>query len=392
MKILIIRTIAIEEDLSKLTYNNQGLGLATELSKLGHECALVYYAKRGNGRNEEIISDGEKIKVYHIEGYNLIWNAIYENKLYELCNQYDVIQVSECDQICSWQVYRRFPDKTVIYHGPYASKFTWKYNLRSRAFDFLFSNRSNFKMARVISKSLLAENYLRGKGFKNITTLGVGLNERLFSDDIDIPENVKAIIDNKFDNIYLLYIGAISKRKNLLFILKILKDLVYKKHHINCRLIIVGGRAYKENSYFDKCFEYIKRESLQKFVMYIPKLEQKYIQHLYKVSDMFLLATQYDIFGMVYLEALYFGVPVITTNCGGASLLIKDGENGFIRDFDKNGWIEAIDSLVNDPQKMQQIKDAGSSLIRRNFLWNKLAPKFLAIYEEILDAKKYNFS
>ena len=47
MKILLVRTIAIEEDCSISTYNNQGIGLASELIKLGHQCDLVYYAKKG---------------------------------------------------------------------------------------------------------------------------------------------------------------------------------------------------------------------------------------------------------------------------------------------------------------------------------------------------------
>ena len=47
MKILIVRTIALEYDHKVKTYNTQGIGLATELSRLGHECALVYYAKKG---------------------------------------------------------------------------------------------------------------------------------------------------------------------------------------------------------------------------------------------------------------------------------------------------------------------------------------------------------
>ena len=130
MKILLVRTIAIEEDCSISTYNNQGIGLATELAKLGHECGLVYYAKKGKGFKEIIERDGVKLTVYHIEGKNLIWNAIYNKEIYDICNQYDIIQTSECDQICSWLLYKKYPEKTIIYHGPYKSKYTKKYRNR----------------------------------------------------------------------------------------------------------------------------------------------------------------------------------------------------------------------------------------------------------------------
>lgn len=386
MKILIVRTIAIEEDLSQNTYNNQGIGLATQLTKCGNECALVYYAKKGKQREELITSDGMKIKIYHIEGINLAWNAIYSNKLYDICNDYDLIQTSECDQICSWELYKRFPNKTVIYHGPYKSKYTWKYNMRSMVFDLIFSWRKGFKNATVITKSLIAEKYLCDKGFKNIVTLGVGLNPLQFENKVDkLPSKIESIILNKGNNKYLLYVGAISKRKNLMYLLEVLDILVNEKKCSEIKMIVVGTKAYKEEKYYYNCFEFIKNKRLSNNIIYLGSVEQKYMRILYENSDVYLLATQYDIFGMVYLEALYFGTIIITTLCGGSSLLIEEGKTGYIRNLnDKIEWGNLIQKIINNKQDMNIIRENGKKLIRDNYLWSKMAPGFLEVYNDLL--------
>lgn len=386
MKILIVRPIAIEEDCSQNTYNNQGIGLATQLSKLGNECALVYYAKRGHQRTEQIISDSETLTVYHIEGFNIVWNSIYNNNIWKLCKEYDLIQTSEYDQIFSWQLQRKFPNKTVIYHGPYQSKYTWKHNLRCWAFDLVFTWRGNYKSTYMITKSKLAEAYLRDRGFHNTKTVGVGLNPIILEQDkLLVTNELKELVTGKMSFKYLLYVGAISERKNLKFIIEILRILINEKKKPEYKLIIVGGKAYKENNYFLECFELIKKYGLSDNVVYMGTLTQPQVAFLYRLSDVYLLATQYDIFGMVYLEAMYFGIPIVTSMCGGPSLLIKEGETGYIRELGNTvSWVNTIQMITEHPDLADRIKRSSSELIKKHYLWEKLAPKFLQIYESRL--------
>ena len=65
-------------------------------------------------------------------------------------------------------------------------------------------------------------------------------------------------------------------------------------------------------------------------IRYIPKASQKELALIYRNSDIFVFTSNYEIFGMVLLEALYFGLPVISSANGGASVLIREGENGFM--------------------------------------------------------------
>lgn len=386
MRILLVRTIAIEEDCSRQTYNNQGIGLATELTKLGHECGLVYYAGKGNARTEEIVSDGCSLKVYHIEGKSLIWNAIYDDRIYEIAAGYDIIQISECDQIASWLMYRHFPEKTIVYHGPYRSGYTMKYNARSFVFDLLLGKRGGFRKVPVITKSYMAEKYLKKKGFQKVKTLGVGLNPSVLdSGGGSFSEEVRKLSENKGDQKYLLYVGALSRRKNLKFILKIMRKLVKDKGCTHYHLIIVGGRAYQEDNYFNECFEQIRQWGLEGNVTYMGVVDQGTMKRIYQISDVFLLATRYDIFGMVYLEAMYYGLPIVTTLNGGSSLLIQNRETGYLCNLrNKEDWMKKIQHILEDEEETAHMREKGKALIRQQFVWAKLAPEFMAFYQKMM--------
>ena len=182
-----------------------------------------------------------------------------------------------------------------------------------------------------------------------------------------------------------MYIGAISKRKNLKFVLKILNEIVNKKGYKNYKLIVIGNKAYKEEKYYEESFNYIKENKLENNVVNLQTVEQKYLKYVYNCSDIYVLPTQYDIFGMVYLEAMYFGVPIITTLCGGSSLLIEDGKTGFIRELDnKEEWVDTIIDIVENEKEKINIKNKTKALISEHYTWEKLTKKFEAEYKKIL--------
>lgn len=257
---------------------------------------------------------------------------------------------------------------------------------QEQVFDLVFTWRNGFRDARVITKSKLAEDYLRAKGFRNIVTLGVGLNPYMLNREIEhVPEKLEKVIHEKGKQKYLLYVGAISQRKNTMFLLRVLKTLVKNMGYDEYRLLIIGDKAYKEEWYFNHCFSYIDEQSLQDNVIYLGKIEQKYLRLLYPLCDIYLLATQYDIFGMVYLEAMYFGVTILTTSCGGSSLLIQEGVTGYILDSQNaDEWAEKAEEIIENEEKNKLMHDNAQKLIRDNYLWAKLVPRFLEVYRGLL--------
>ena len=64
-------------------------------------------------------------------------NAFFEKKLYDIIKNYDIIQTAEYDQLANIKLRKKLKDKLIIYHGPYASKYTKKYNIKCILSDFL---------------------------------------------------------------------------------------------------------------------------------------------------------------------------------------------------------------------------------------------------------------
>ena len=385
MKVLLIRTSSAENTIFKNIYNEQEVGLAKALTRLDHECGIVYYARKGNASQQEVDVDGKKIKIYNIEGKEFCKSAIYNKKIYDLCEEYDIIQVYECDKVMTWLINSKYSYKTIIYHGPYQSRFTWKHNLYAKVFYKIFLKRNNYLNAHIITKSYLAEEYLKKQGFKNVHTIGVGLDTSKFVNKIDdVSDNIDFFNKIKKENKHLLYIGKIEPRRNIKFLIDLLSDLI--KENDNIKLVIVGNGNSK---YIKRMVKYARNKNVLDSIIYEKSINHNSIQALYEKCDIFLLPTQYEIFGMVLLEAMYFGIPTITTLNGGSSVLIENGKNGYISNLkDKNGWIEIITKLLSDKQFSNDISKKSMDFIKQYYIWKKLSKEFLNIYKEIVKNKK----
>ena len=133
---------------------------------------------------------------------------------------------------------------------------------------------------------------------------------------------------------------------------------------------------------------YIEKLGLEKYVLYKNALKQIDIIELYKNSDLFILPTKYEIFGMVLLEAMYFGLPCITSINGGSSTIIKNGVNGVIIDeFDKNAWTNSIKYLLTNDESRRKMSISASETITNSFLWDKLADDFIEIYKNVINTE-----
>lgn len=372
MKILIIRNYPSYMDVEHNTYNIQEIGLAKALVRKGHTCDIVFWTNNKEKTVDYTFED-KHIKVYYKRGINILKNAVYIN-INKLIKQYDVIQLCEYNQLQSWLMAKKYPDKTVIYHGPYYSDFNNRYNSMCSFVDKFMLRAYRKNNTPFIVKSKLAQKFLQDKNINNITVAGVGVDLGAFEvkENEVVPKEV-AKIDEIDGGIKLLYIGRLEKRRNVTFLVDVLKALSDKG--IKISLVIVGDG---DSEYKDMLFEYIEQSGVKDRICYIEKLEQKYLSLVYNRCHIFLLPTYYEIFGMVLLEAMYFGKLVITTKNGGSDMLISNGKDGIVVDeFDVNKWISAI---VFNYGEEEICKNAREKIVN-NFTWDAIADKFIDVYK-----------
>lgn len=374
MKILIVRLFPDELNINN--YNVQEIGLAKALVKKGHTCDIVLYTNKKDNYIQEIeVEKNRKIKIYWLKGKKFLGNAFFDKGLKNILQNYDIIQSGGYDQIYNAVFNRKLKQPLVIYHGNYYSKYSKGYKKKCLISDIFYMFYRDYKKACFITKSKISTDFLKEKGYKNVETLGVGLDVDRFNKIVTTNKEIEELKNNRAENHYLLYIGKIEERRNTLFLLELLKSILKEK--ANYKLILVG-KGNKE--YVDKCKKIISENKLQNNVVWIDSLKQDEIPQLYNISDMFLLPTQHEIFGMVLLEAMYFGLPVLTTYNGGSSVLIDNGKNGFIEDVNIDKWKDIILNNIENKEIGQKAK----MTIKNKFTWDKLSDKFIDIYEKII--------
>ncbi len=112
---------------------------------------------------------------------------------------------------------------------------------------------------------------------------------------------------------------------------------------------------------------------------------QKGVESLYSSSDMFVMLSKFDTFGMVVSEAMASGLPVIVSPCVGAKDWVKDGENGFVVDPGDIGAVASRLKILADDRQRQKMGQAAYHTVRDR-TWNNMANQVLEIYESALSS------
>ncbi len=385
MKILIVRNTPDVMEYTDGKYNLQEIGLARALNKLGHKCDIVYSGGKKKKTVEIEFAPNKSFNLFYLKVINIAGNG-YLLGLNKLTKNYDIVQSGGYDQLRSWIMAKKYSEKLLIYQGPYYSDFNKEYNFKCKFVDAFFISRYKKMNTPFLTKSKLAADFLSEKGLKNITPVGVGFDlEQMEAEGILESEFFNELKSLKADgNKLLLYIGRMEKRRNILFLLEVINK-INETHNHKFKMIMIG-RGDKE--YLEQIHEYINLHNLKDVILYKEQIDQKHLPAIYKLCNVFLLPTKFEIFGMVLLEAMYYGIPVVTTHNGGASILINNEINGIVEEEDCDKWVEAVRKILENNDIEEQLGTAAHKTIATQFTWDALAPKFLEAYQNRIEDKQ----
>jgi glycosyltransferase involved in cell wall biosynthesis len=154
----------------------------------------------------------------------------------------------------------------------------------------------------------------------------------------------------------LLFVGSLTERKGVELLLKAFRPAAEK--HPGIRLRIVGDGPLRP-----RLEQAAAGLGLRDKVEFAGFVNYEEIHTEYAQADAFVLPTLEDAFGVVVVEALAAGVPVICSPFAGAAEYIQDGENGFIVDpTDTGGLTERIGRLLSDPALRELFSARGKDL------------------------------
>jgi len=113
--------------------------------------------------------------------------------------------------------------------------------------------------------------------------------------------------------------------------------------------------------------------------------EQDQVVPLLSVSDLFVLPSWQESFGLAALEAMACGVPVVASRVGGLPEVVEDGVSGFLRaPEDIHGLSEASIQLLTDDGLHARFSKAGLDRVRRHFCSKLVVPRYEAYYQEVI--------
>lgn len=164
----------------------------------------------------------------------------------------------------------------------------------------------------------------------------------------------------------ILSIGRLVPWKGFKMLIKIMPELI--KDHNFVRLVIVGDGPETE------VLETMKNNlALQNKVYLVGKKSQEELKMYLAAADMFVLNTAYEGFSHQLLEAMAAGAPVITTNAGGNPELVRQGENGFMVNYnDELNLTEAIKAVFEHKDISEKFAEEGKKTAER-FTVQKMA-------------------
>lgn len=175
---------------------------------------------------------------------------------------------------------------------------------------------------------------------------------------------------------YLLYVGSVTERKNLLSIIKAIEMLSSEKQ---LPLVVVGnGRSYKK-----KVQEYISEKNLQRKIIWLENIsDNSVLRTIYQQAHIFIYPSHYEGFGMPVMEAMLCKTPVITSNT--SSLPEAGGPDSYYVDPQSAEQIaEGIEKILSDEALRNTMIEKGFNYVQQ-FSGKKSASDIISVYQQTL--------
>ena len=370
--------------LVRATPNVQQVGIGKSLVNKGYNYDFITFKKHAP-RKETVFyeKDGCRAKCIELPRTRVLrWGINTDICKKEFLDQYDLIICQEYYQLETYLISCK-SNRVAMYTGPYYNMFLPK--CFSPIYDFFFTKKINQQIPYKFVKSVLAYDFMEKKGYTGLTNVGVALDTSRFA-DVEILPETKQLIDFMKANQCLLYVGSLIERKNYPFLLETYKKMLQRNPEIKLVLIgkskVSGVEKYlgKKDSAYAAKYDKMLTEKEKAGIYHLERLANPQLRYIYPLAKAFLLPSILEIFGMVLLEAMYFGAPVVSSRNGGSLTLMADGKCGqIVEEFDAEKWCDAISKYLDDPQYAKNVADAAMKKVKEEYTWDAITQKMLDI-------------
>jgi len=178
----------------------------------------------------------------------------------------------------------------------------------------------------------------------------------------------------KFKEPVILFLGRLTPQKGPTIFLEIAKRVL--QGGAKARFVIAGAGEMERELMLEA-----SSLGIGTHIMFTGFLTREEVERALTLADIVVMPSVSEPFGIVALEALYFGCALILSKQSGASEVIESAFKVDFWDVDKMG--EIILDLLNHPEKLRELQERGKREVEK-FTWDEPARKVKALYEELL--------
>ena len=174
----------------------------------------------------------------------------------------------------------------------------------------------------------------------------------------------------------ILYVGRIEPLKGLDILLNAIAML---EDTSDTRLLIVGGKPGLDKE-LDRLKSLASQLGIANFVTFTGALGQTELPKYYSAADVFVLPSYSESFGLVALEAMACGTPVVVSRVGGLKTFVKDGETGYLIPWRcPEPFAQRIEVLLTNPPLREMMGKAAAAKAQQ-MSWGGVANSMLDFY------------
>ena len=203
-------------------------------------------------------------------------------------------------------------------------------------------------------------------------------------------EEARESIGIPLDDRMLLFVGRIEPLKGLETLIRAIG--LMNDQGVQCQvphyLAVVGGdpAASGENISDEMArLQSLRQElGMNELILFLGKRAQDSLPYYYSAADVLIMPSHYESFGMVALEAMACGTPVVASQVGGLAFLIQDGITGFVvPDGDPRALSERLTRLLTEPDLRQQLGEQAAAYARQ-YAWEHVVDRLLDVYRGLV--------
>lgn len=184
------------------------------------------------------------------------------------------------------------------------------------------------------------------------------------------------------DTPILLFVGRIERLKGIDTLLESVAVVSRTCAGRNLKVLIVGGgdQTEEENGELHRLVELNRELNLEEQVEFVGSKPRELLPYYYSAADITIMPSHYESFGLVAVESMASGTPVIASNVGGLSYTVKDGETGFLVPEENHfALAEQVHNLLKNPDLRLSMGEAANRHAQQ-YSWRNIAAQIVDVY------------